>query len=516
MTSQCIRHTELPGSSRLFADLIYHFDKVAQFYDHAPFELESYKKAAKFDFPAARRAEIVKALREQNPNNPSLEVLAMEGTVAVVTGQQVGLFSGPAYTLYKALTAVRLARQLTSEGITAVPVFWLATEDHDLAEINQAWSFGKSNSPVGFTSTAKNPKEGPVGGIAIPDPAVAALRASLEEFPFGAEIANLVERAYTPGATFGDSFRKLMGELLEPYNILFLDPMRPAIREVMGPLLAYAATLSGQLMAALAVRNQQLEAAGYHAQVHVDANTSLFFVLEDGKRMPLRKFGVDKLEDLKTRPEALSPNALLRPVMQDYMLPTVAYVGGPAELAYFAQSQVLYHALLGRMPVIVPRAFFTVLDARADKLMQRYSLSLADFHPGEQALKEKMAATLVPPVLAGQVDSTKASVVHSVDALIAELNAFDPSLGKALQKSRAKIVHQVENIGRKTARETLRRDDRAGRDAVELSDLLYPHKHLQERFYSILPLLAKYGPGLVETIHDAIKPSCPDHQLLVL
>ena len=516
MPSQCIRHTDLPGSSRLFADLIYHFDRVEQFYDHAPFELESYRKAAKFDFPPARRAEIVKALREQNPDNPSLDVLAQEGTVAVVTGQQVGLFSGPAYTLYKALTAVRLAKYLTGQGITAVPVFWLATEDHDLVEINQAWGFGKSNTPVGFTSAAKNLKEGPVGGIAIPDPPLAALRESLEEFPFGAEIANLVERAYTPGATFGDAFRTLMGELLAPYNILFLDPMRPAIREVMSPLLAYAANLQPKLMAALTERNLELEAAGYHAQVHVDANTSLFFVLEDGRRVPLRKFGADKLEDLKTRPEALSPNALLRPVMQDYMLPTVAYVGGPAELAYFAQSQVLYHALLGRMPVIVPRAFFTILDSRADKLLKRYSLALGDFHPGEQALKEKMAATLVPPALAGQVDNTKASVIRSVNELIAHLKGFDPSLAKSLGRSREKIVYQVENLGRKTARESLRRDERAGRNATELSGLLYPHKHLQERFYSILPLLAKHGPGLVETVYEAIQPSCPDHHLLVL
>ena len=127
-----------------------------------------------------------------------------------------------------------------------------------------------------------------------------------------------------------------------------------------------------------------------------------------------------------------------------------------------------------------------------------------------------MAATLVPPALAGQVDSTKASVIHSVDALIAQLNGFDPSLAKSLGRSRAKIVYQVENLGRKTARESLRRDERAGRDATELSGLLYPHKHLQERFYSILPLLAKHGPQLVETVYEAIQPSCPDHQLLVL
>ena len=516
MPSHCIRHTALPGSSKLFTDLLYHFDRVADFYDHAPFDPESYRKAAKFDFPAARRAQLVRALAELNPENPSLVKLAQPGTVAVVTGQQVGLFSGPAYTLYKVLTAVRLAKHLDGQGIPAVPVFWLATEDHDLPEINQAWAFGANQQPVGFSTSATNPKLGPVGGIVISDPPLAELRAVLDTLPFGAEISALVEKAYTPGASFGDAFRKLMTGLLEPYGVLFVDPMRPEIRELMGPLLAHAAGLAPTMMADLAARNAELTARGYHTQVHVDADTSLFFVLEDGKRTALRKFGVEKLEDLKTRPEALSPNALLRPVMQDYMLPTIAYVGGPAELAYFAQSQVLYRTLLGRMPVMVPRAFFTLLDEPADSVLTRYGLSIADFHPGPQALKERLAAKLVPPSLKDEVARSKASVTTSIDALSGKLTEFDPSLAKALMKSRAKIVYQMEKMELKTARETLRRDDRATTAAALLADVIYPHNHLQERFYSILPFLAKYGPDLVGRIHDSIPVGCADHQLLVL
>ena len=516
MPSHCIRHTALPGSSKLFTDLLYHFDKVADFYDHAPFDPESYRKAAKFDFPDARRAQLVRALAESNPGNPSLDKLAQSGTLAVVTGQQVGLFSGPAYTLYKVLTAVRLAKHLDGQGIPAVPVFWLATEDHDLLEINQAWAFGADQQPVEFTTTATNPKLGPVGGIVIEHPPLAELRAVLDTLPFGAEISELVQKAYAPGSSFGAAFRALMADLLEPYGVLFVDPMRPEIRELMAPLLAHAAGLAPKLMADLATRNTELTERGYHTQVHVDADTSLFFVLEDGKRTPLRKFGVERLEDLKTRPEALSPNALLRPVMQDYMLPTIAYVGGPAELAYFAQSQVLYHALLGRMPVMVPRAFFTLLDERADSLLTRYGLSIADFHPGPQALKERMAAKLVPPSLKHEVAAAKASVTASLNSLSSQLIAFDPSLAKALAKSQAKIVYQLEKMERKTARETLRRDERATTAAAELAAVVYPHNHLQERFYSILPFLAKYGPDLVGRIHDSIHVGCADHQLLVL
>src|SRR5947209_14972308 len=139
MESACLRHTELPNTSRLFADYLYHHDRVAPFYS-----VEGHRP----EFPADRRAALVAALRAQNGDSPALDLLAEPGTVAYVTGQQVGLFSGPAYTIYKALTAVRLAAQSTAEGKPAVPIFWLATEDHDFAEVNHSWSFNSAGQPV--------------------------------------------------------------------------------------------------------------------------------------------------------------------------------------------------------------------------------------------------------------------------------------------------------------------------------------------------------------------------------
>src|SRR3984893_18736958 len=155
MQPACIRHTDLPGTSRLFTDFTYHFDRVARFYQHDPHDSASFAVAAReMDYPDDRRAAMVKALAAQNGNSESLELLARPGTVAVVTGQQVGLFSGPAYTIYKALSAVRLARQLTDQGQPAVPVFWVATEDHDLAEVNHCFVFGPEHQPVRLETTA--------------------------------------------------------------------------------------------------------------------------------------------------------------------------------------------------------------------------------------------------------------------------------------------------------------------------------------------------------------------------
>src|SRR5262245_36350092 len=205
MECTCVRHTELPHTSKLFADFVYHFDRVKGFYAHSPFNHAAFAEAAsQIDFSAERRAALVEALRAQNGESESLERLSQPGTVAVVTGQQVGLFSGPAYTVYKALTAVKLARKLTERGIQAVPVFWLATEDHDFAEVNRCWTFNPAHDPIelalrDYDSAAVAGR--PVSEVTFEHYPTGVLRRSLEGFPFGEELAAMVERAYPSGAT---------------------------------------------------------------------------------------------------------------------------------------------------------------------------------------------------------------------------------------------------------------------------------------------------------------------------
>jgi uncharacterized protein YllA (UPF0747 family) len=220
--------------------------------------------------------------------------------------------------------------------------------------------------------------------------------------------------------------------------------------------------------------------------------------------------------DLQARVHEISPNALLRPVVQDFMLPTVAYIGGPAELAYLAQSQVIYDRLLGRQPMPLPRAGFTVLDHHSAKLMCRYDLRVPDFFAGEASLHEKAAAKLIPAELKSLMEETRTSTARSMDHLKAKLAAFDTTLAKALNRSRRKIEYQLEKTERKIARQTMIRDERATRDAEALTNFVYPHKHLQERLYSILPFLAKFGPGLVDVIYENVHVDCPDHKFITL
>jgi bacillithiol biosynthesis cysteine-adding enzyme BshC len=519
MEPSCIRHTELPGTSRLFADFSYHFERVARFYRHNPHDPEAFMAAAReIDYPDNRRAAIVEALRAQNGDSESLSKLARPGTVAVVTGQQVGLFGGPAYTIYKALTAVRVAQDLSKQRIPAVPVFWLASEDHDFAEVSLTWISDGSLNPVRLQvdpapDAADRPR--PVGGITLAAAPTAELRRSLSAFPYGDDVSALVEKAYRAGITMADGFRDLLQALLPDSGLLFLNPLAPDIRALAAPLLAEALSAAPELKSRLQERTRELTAAGYHAQVHLEPKTSLFFLLENGGRVTLR-LKDSEFASLRDRAESISPTALLRPVMQDYLLPTVAYVGGPAELAYLAQSCVIYDCLLGRMPVVLSRCGFTLLNARAEKLLKRYRLRLTDTLTHEEALRERMAHALVPENVERSFSATASGLERELDGLSAELQSFDPTLAAALQKSRTKVLYQLEKLRRKTARETMRRQEQASADAQFLHNLIYPHRHLQERFYSILPFLAQHGLDTVSRLFQATGQECPDHRVLAL
>ncbi len=522
MEWSCVRQTVIPGTTRLFADYLYDFDRVSAFYPLHFSDADALSEAVrKIDYPSSRRSAMVSALREQNGDSAALARLAEPGTVAVVTGQQVGLFSGPAYTVFKALTAARLAAHLNEQGIPAVPVFWLATEDHDLAEVDHTWVFNHELSPTKISVANAVANGGPVGEVKIAEAPLAQLREALGDLPFAADVVKRVAEAYHSNGTFGSGFRSLLNELLKDLGILYLDPLTPAIRNIAGSFLSQAAERLPELLPALRQRNGDLLAAGYHAQVHVEDDTSLLFLISEGKRTPIRwKDGRFAARDrsyntaeLQARAAVLSPNALLRPVMQDYLLPTVSYVGGPSEVAYMAQSEVLYQHLLGRMPVIFPRNSFTLLDGRAAKLLHRYDLQIPDvLHPQEK-VKSRIAARLVPAKLGEEFAALRSAMSSSLEKLESELIHFDPTLETATKKSAAKILYQIEKLSQKTARETMRRDQRAARDATYLMNLVYPQRRLQERFYSILPFLAKHGLDLPGHLLAQTQLACPDHMV---
>ncbi len=529
----CIRQTELPGIRPLFASLLYRFHEVAGFYRYPPV-LDSAEAAAReIRLDPRRRAALTAELRRQNEGcgpetAANLDRLEKPDTVVVATGQQVGLFGGPAFALYKALTAVRFAAELTRRGTPAVPVFWLATEDHDLAEVDHAWAFSPDGGPAKLRAVTQGAAGAAVGAHRIVDADLGRLEELVRGFPYADDALQAARGAYADSPNFAAAFLALFRKLLCRFGLIFLCPMQPEIRRLAAPLIEQAVERSPELTAKLLARGRELEQAGFHRQVHVDDETALFFLFEDDIRVALKKraggyhAGSRRystgglLARLREEPSAFSPNALLRPVMQDFLLPTAALIGGPAELAYLAQSSVLYESLLGRMPAVLPRATFTILDGRACKLLDRYRLAAAECFVPAAELEERIAAALTPAELHEAFSRSAREIETAMQRMDRRLAGFDPSLQASFSVSAGKIRYQLEKIQAKTARESLRRNETAQRHAAYLNGFLYPHRSLQERIYGALPFIAKFGNDFVDRIAEAITPDCVDHQVLTL
>ncbi len=501
----------LPHQPKLFVRLIEDFASVSQFYAHAP-NLDAVKRvAASLEFPAGRRREVAAILRKQNEHfgagaaaQSNLERLE-RGAVAVVSGQQVGLFSGPAYAVYKALTAIQIAQELTEAGIEAVPIFWMATEDHDLDEVRHVTWFD-SGKQVRFELPADAATR-PVGNVRL-GPAVerdVKKAVGLLSGPASETVSEILEQSYRADETYGSAFGKLFARLFAEQGLILLDPLDARLHRIAAPLYKKVIEDRDELNEKLLQRGKDLEHAGYEVQVKVTARSTLLFSIRDGVRQAIAtsngnlKSGEtswtreEVLRVVEAAPETFSANALFRPVVQDFLLPTAAYLGGPAEIAYFAQSSVIYEQVLGRMPVILPRAGFTILDAKAEKLLQKYGLCIENLWAGPQELRRKMESVAVPEALSQNFDRDKAQMESTLAELGAQIEKLDPSLSGAVTTARNKISFQLEKLRRKTGRALDQKNSLLAEHEHFLENLLYPNKQLQSRELCFLPFLARWG-----------------------
>jgi bacillithiol synthase len=505
---------ELPHTTPLIRDYTGNFSRLQSFYVHKP-EMRSIEAYARqLEFPSERRRQVAAILREQNvalgagaETEKNLQRLE-NGAVAIVSGQQVGLFGGPAYSFYKALTAIESARELSLSGVEAVPIFWMATEDHDVDEVRHTTWFHEG-ALLHLELPAPAEEGRPVGHVQLGD----GIRGLLDQIAGslsasgGGELLEILRSCYTPEDTYGSSFGKLFARLFSSLGLILLDPLDPKLHAVAAPFLQSALERRDELNEALLQRDKELEKAGYAPQVKVTSKSTLLFAFHEGKREVITagdgKFSIGRnsvaraeiIQKVATHPETFSPNALLRPVMQDYLLPTAAYYGGPAEIAYFAQSEVLYKKLLGRMPVLMPRADYTLVDPKAVRILTKYELKVEDAWLGPQALLKKMYADSVPKKVARSFDANLRQLDKSVESLNASIREVDPTIQGAVARVEKRIRYQLEKLRSKTGQALDRHDKVIAQHAQFLENLLYPHKGLQSRDLSFLPFLVRLGTG---------------------
>lgn len=537
MKSECLPFSQVPHTTRLFADFLSDHSKVQEFYPRSPYFNEWFKdEAARLSYDSERRQRVSAILERQNrdwgASPKTLENIARlrAGAQAVVTGQQVGLFGGPAFSIFKALTAVKLAEEATRGGVDCVPIFWLATEDHDIAEVSEVSIPGPDYVLQKLTAPTEGVPDAPVGTVHL-GPGIQDVVEAAAGLLGPSAVSDFLRESYRPGESFGTAFARLFARVFAEWGVILLDATDPEFHHIAEPIYQRAITQAAELDEAVLVRGKALEAAGYHQQVKVTPSSTLLFAVRDGARIPVHRrvdadgtseFLIEKerispaelLSRVESSPQNFSGNALLRPVIQDYLLPTLAYAGGSAEVAYFAQAAVVYDALLGRVTPIVPRFSATIVEAKPKMLLERYGLRLPDLFNGPEALREQMASRTLPKELQSAFDHAEASLEESLAQIREGLARLDSTLVDSVTNAAVKMQHQLAQLRSKAARAELRQTEVLTRKADVLSNLLYPNKALQERELAGVYFVARYGPEFLRDVYEAIHPDCLDHQII--
>ena len=530
---------DIPKTSALYLNYLYDFSKIQQFLP-CRYELDHFRQENLAQQPFLPHRDLLcQILESQNRSfgagEKTLEnigKLKESDCWAVVAGQQVGLFTGPAYTIYKALTAIKLAAHYSCRGVKSVPVFWMATEDHDLAEVDHCY-LADTDSQLVQIRYESQPEDAlkPVGKVSFNHSIDATIQLFLNSMPeseFRQEIGSRVRASYQAGRTFAASFGELFSWLFKNYGLILIDPQEVRLKQIAAPWLEKVAGNSDHLMSRIQKQSQRLVAAGYHAQVTVESEVMGLFVEEEGKRRALVRDGerwrlrgterrlsqVEVLKWIRCEPALWSPNVLYRPLLQDLLLPTLASVAGPSEVAYLAQVEPLYPEFGRKPPIVFPRFSFSIVEKKIGKILGKYSLDFLDILMGAEALIKKVIEQNLDQGLAQKFSLIEQEMQQRLSELEAPLKAVDQTLAEALKTTQQKVLYQLNHLRTKFVHAEARHHEVLNRQIEKALSLLYPGKTLQERRLNIFYFLSRYGMDLLAQLFEEIDLNDPGHRLL--
>ena len=538
LTADCFPITVAPGLHRLFLDYCAANAAVSRFYASLPLDSSWQARPA----VPSHWPELVRLLAEQNPSAvgtaaaSALEALR-QGAGAVVTGQQVGLFGGPLFTPFKAATAIARSRQALAAGYPHAAIFWIASEDHDFAEINHVtFPAGKELKKLVYAEAPSAPAR-PVGGVVL-DERITPLVDQAWELLGASDALEALAAAYRPGRTFAQAFAEFYRKAFAAQGLLVLDAGGRDIHRMGAPVLQAALERADELHTALVVRNGELEAAGYHAQVAVGAQSSLLFLIDErtGARISLKRIVPSAAEPqglwqagrqsfstrdlvgiLESEPERISPSALLRPVFQDFLLSTSLTIGGPAEIAYFAQSAVPFERILGRLTPVQPRFSGTLVEPAIGELLRKNELSLERVFAGNQdSLAQLLAARAMPVEGQQKLAAAGTALGAELKPVLEWMGKLDAGLGRSAETAASKMRYQMNRLRRLAANFQLQQEASLERHAAAICQSLYPGGVLQERVLGSAYYFARYGFELAEEISVQAENPCPGHTAMWL
>ncbi len=483
------------------------------------------RAATSREYPAARRAAVASILRRQaegwglgDVSRESLARFEKPETIVVVSGQQPGLFGGPLYTLYKTITGISFARELErATGRPVVPIFWIASDDHDFEE--------SRHSHVGDREIAY-PLDAAPHGVSLSrvklgpeiDDLTREVAEALGPLAFRSDVMDRLVDAYAAGRGWTEAFARLAGGWAAPWGALVFDPADAEAKRLALPIFEREVELHGKTAEAARARGEELTKAGYHAQIaRTGQELNLFWhgtvreAIRVSGKSALRLAEEDKeiegkelIARLRRKPEDGSPGVLLRPLMQDHLLPTAAYVGGPSEVAYWAQVYALYPLFGMAPPAIVPRAGATILEPKVAKILDKFGLRWEQLAGDVEVVIKEVLTRALPVDFPALFEKERAGWVESMDRIEKDVTSFDPSLKAAAETAKGKIVHESQVLEKKLMQVWKRRQEETVQKIRRAHESLFPRGGLQERTMSVLGYAAAQGPELFESFRREV------------
>jgi len=529
-----------PWIRKLAADYAYDFRSVAPFFSGDPADRGAWADAiTRTQAHDRRRADIaaVIAAQQERRGAPGRareagRSLADGKTVAIVTGQQAGLFGGPLFTLFKALTAIKLAEQVSRDHkVPAVAVFWIDAEDHDWEEVRSCTVFDEALTPRSVSLPARPASEpAPIATITLDQSIINALdevERLLGPGEFRESLMAGLRRAYTPGRGMADAFGRWMEEVLGHRGLIVYDSSDAASKPLVSQVFARELSMPGQTVKLAALAGSDLTARGYHAQVHAQDDSLALFHLDGGRRAIRQQDGrflagdqqytaAAIVEQATTQPAAFSPNVLLRPIVQDTLFPTICYVAGPNELAYLGQLRGVYEHFGVPMPLFYPRATATILDSAALRFLTKYKLPLEALQAQDEAALNELLKTQIPPVVEESFTEAAQAIDTQMAHLVQTIPTLDPTLEGAARSTLERMQRDLQNLHGKMIQAAKRRDETLRRQFIHARALAFPGGHAQERTVGFLSFLNQYGPALVERLDEELPLDLGRHWIVTI
>jgi len=518
-----------PWIRRLAADYAYNFPSVAPFFSGDPTDRAAWAHAIRCAQAHARHrdqiASVIGKQQEQRgappPSRAAAEQLADPRAVVVVTGQQAGLFGGPLFTLLKALTALKLAAQVSRDhGVPAVALFWIDAEDHDWNEVRSCTVFDEALTActVALPARPASAEPAPVATVKL-DGSIMATLDELERIlpatEFRSGLMADLRDAYTPGVGMAHAFGRWIEGVLGPRGLVVFDSSDPAAKPLVSTVFARELSAPGETARLATTAGAELVARGYHSQVQAQDDGLALFHLDGGRRAIRQHDGQFVIGDqtyppaslvqlAMTSPTGFSPNVLLRPIIQDTLLPTVCYVAGPNELAYLGQLRLIYDRFGVPMPLMYPRASATLVDSAALRFLHKYKLPVEALQPQDESALNHLLETQIPPVVEESFASASRAIESNMNGLIQAMPALDPTLEGAAKSTLGKMQHDLSTLHGKVIQAAKRRDETLRRQYIRTRALAFPLGHAQERTIGFVSFLNQYGPALIDRLDQEL------------